>query len=146
MIVLEVPAVAFLARRAQKIQLVIAQNALGQSAIDQFTDPLQHRHAVGAAIAEIADEHQSATGGMPAALVVAKVGQQMPKCIDFAVNVADDVERAFDEVLDGSASSCPGVVVFHESLLSHHRDRCSRCLPVPIPIAQAFDVGAYPRR
>ncbi len=51
--------------------------------------------AVGAAVAQVADEDQAAAVGMAAAGVVAQVLQQRAQGVQLAMDVAHHVERAF---------------------------------------------------
>ena len=79
---------------------MVAEHALRQSPIDQFAHALHDGNAVGAAIAEVSDEDQPMPGRMASVGVVTQRRQQVVQCIDFAVDVAHDIEWTLHELAD----------------------------------------------
>jgi len=72
---------------------VIAEHALRTAARDQRLHQFDYAGTVGAAVAEVADEDQVTAVPMLPVGVIAKVLQQGAQCFEFAVYVADDIER-----------------------------------------------------
>jgi hypothetical protein len=96
----EVPAVAFLARATKDIEFVVAQYALGEAVGYESADEIQDSRAIGTPVAEVAHEDEAASVGMDALGVVAEPLQEVMECINFAMDIADKVEGAFNELGD----------------------------------------------
>ena len=90
---IEKPAGAVFRVVGKNVQFVVAQNHPCPSAFISLFEPRQHRGAVGAAVAQIADKHQPPPVRMETVVAVAEPVQQRLKGGKFAVNVADDVQR-----------------------------------------------------
>jgi hypothetical protein len=93
------PPIALFVVPRQQVQLVVAEDRLGESSFRQPLDELHHRHAVGPPVDQVADEHQRTRGGAPLG-VDAEPMEQREQGFDFAVDVADDVDGAGREGLD----------------------------------------------
>ena len=97
---IEVPPGAIFGVVAQQVDLVVADHGHGAAAGHQVRHPREHRRAVGAPVAKVAHKDQRAAIRVPPLGVVAQVGQQRVQRVDFAMDVADDVERSRGQVLD----------------------------------------------
>ena len=96
---IEKPAGAVFRVIGENVQFVIAQNHPCPSAFISLFEPRQHRGAVGAAVAQIADEHQPPPARMETVVAVAEPVQQQLEGGKFAVNIADDVQRRIGQGL-----------------------------------------------
>jgi hypothetical protein len=99
-IVFEEPAVRFLGDPPQHVEFVIAEQALRRAFVDHLADTLDHAGAVGSAVAEVADEDEAARLRVLAAPAVTEHAKQVFQRVDFAVDVADDVDRPVEGAPD----------------------------------------------
>jgi hypothetical protein len=95
----EEPGVAVLPLALQEVQLVVAQDALGQPPADQPRHQPDDGRAVGAAVGQVAEEHQAAPFGVGAA-AVAELAEQGAEGVDLAVDVGHHVHRPVEQGLD----------------------------------------------
>jgi hypothetical protein len=79
---------------------VIAEQALRRAFVDHLADTLDHAGAVGSAVAEVADEDEAARLRVLAAPAVTEHAKQVFQRVDFAVDVADDVDRPVERARD----------------------------------------------
>jgi hypothetical protein len=91
------PVVAVLGLVAQHVYLMVARDALGVTARDQVAHQQYHPGTVWSPIAKVTDEYQPSPVRVLAMLVVAKALQQLAQRAEFAMHVADDVERSFEQ-------------------------------------------------
>ena len=73
---------------------MVAERGQRAALLDQALHEGDGAGAVRAAVAQVADEDEAAAVGVPALGVVAEVGQQRVQRLEFAMDVAHDVERA----------------------------------------------------
>ena len=79
---------------------MVADHGHGAAAGHQLRHAREHGRAGGAPVAKVAHKDQRAAIRVPPLGVVAQVGQQRVQRVDFAMDVADDVERSRGQVLD----------------------------------------------
>jgi hypothetical protein len=101
-VAVEKPAVAVLGLAEQHVEFVVAEHALRPARLHPVHHPVEHRRAVGAAIAQVAHEHGATTRRVAALRRVAQVPEQGQQGIDLAVNVADHVERTIEQTRLGA--------------------------------------------
>jgi hypothetical protein len=86
------PAVSGLVGSTQDVEFVVAEDAEGILPVHEVADAFDDGRAIGAAIAEVADEDQFAVLGVIAVAVVAEAIHQGSEGVDLSVDVADDVD------------------------------------------------------
>jgi hypothetical protein len=82
----------------QDVEFVVAEDAEGILPVHEVADAFDDGRAIGATIAEVADEDQFAVLGVIAVAAVAEAIHQGSEGVDLAVDVADDV--------DGTCGQC----------------------------------------
>lgn len=88
------PVVAGLALTAQQVEFVVAEDARCPPAVDQALYQSHDTRAVRTAVDKVAQEHEMPAIGVAALFVVAGHSQQGQKCVQLAVHIANDVQRA----------------------------------------------------
>jgi hypothetical protein len=105
-VVAEKPSVALLLVARKQIQLVIPGDTLGSAGLDEVGDELDNGDGVGATIHEVADEDQWSRGATSLE-ADAEALQQPFECADLAVDISDDIERAFRKRLGQARHETP---------------------------------------
>src|SRR5262249_32138579 len=82
----------------QGVEVVVAEDGLRPPFADAVAHPLDDRRAVLAAVAEVTEEDESPPLWVSAYLVVAECAAKRVQRPDFAVNVADDVDRSVEQL------------------------------------------------
>jgi len=101
--------IAVLAFATQQIEFVVARHELCPPRFDESLHEADDAGTVGAAVAQVADEHESPVTMVPAFGVVAETSEQRAQRLELAMDVPDDIEGSIEERLDESAhdaSSC----------------------------------------
>jgi hypothetical protein len=99
-VAVEKPAVAVLGLVQQHVELVIAEHALRLAALHPAHHEVEHRRAIRAAVAQVADEHRATALGMPAVGGIAEVPEEGSERLGFAVDVADQIHRPVEQTGD----------------------------------------------
>ena len=92
----EEPAISCLLGVHQYVEFVIPEHREGEPGRRELGVQLHHRHAVGTAIHEIADEDERPLGAAPCDVHTEAIEQRAER-VDLAVHVADQVERTVGE-------------------------------------------------
>lgn len=108
------PLVLWLPMVEQDIQVVVAKDALRLACINQRVDKIDDCRAVWPSVSQITQENQSSALGMPPVPAIVQMPQQRTQCVDLAVNITHDVERAVEKWADEG-----------EHLIHHF---CKRCI------------------
>ena len=94
----EEPVVVVFFVAEQEIQVVVAQDALRQAVLDEPLDEGDHGGAIWATVGEVAHEDEPPPLGMGAVFPVAKTSQEAVEGVNLAVGIADDIDRAVEQL------------------------------------------------
>ncbi len=84
----------------QEVEFVIAEDALRPARSHELLHQGDHGRAVGPPVHQIADKHQSPLLRVSTVFVVAEMPQQRHQRVDFAVYIADDINRTIEHRLN----------------------------------------------
>ena len=99
--VAKIPSIVVLPMVQQDIQVVIAKHALGPPRFHQHLNQPNNRRTIRPAIRQIANKHKPPAIPVRAMRIVPEMLHEERKSLDFAMHIADDIDRAVEERLDG---------------------------------------------
>ena len=79
---------------------MIADNALRVTGLNKPHHLVQHGRAIRPAVRQVADKYEPPPVLVSPVLVIAKMAQQVFERIDFAMDIADDINRAVKQGFD----------------------------------------------
>ena len=92
------PMIVVLAVVQKDVQIVISQNALSCSRLNETLNTSDNTGTIGTTVCQITDENESSFLRMRTIGRVAKMQEKILQCIEFTVNIAHDVKRAVEQI------------------------------------------------
>ena len=99
-LVAKIPRIVVLPMAQQNIQIVIAKHALCPPRFHQHLNQPNDRRTIRPAIRQIANKHKPPALRVRAMRIVPEMPHEERKSLDFAMHIADDIDRAGEERLD----------------------------------------------
>jgi hypothetical protein len=96
----EIPGIIELSMAQQNIEIMIAKHALSPPHVDEPLNQSNDRRTIRPAIRQIADKHKPPPFSMRSIFVVTEMPHEERKHLDFAMHIADDIDRAVEECLN----------------------------------------------